>query len=386
MASKYSYGFINADNITSGPYLSTAVKVTASRAYEDTKDVVVAFNIYLGFGSTSNSSSYTQGAINALCWTGSSSYDSAPATTKVSASINPSGTKWARTSSTWARLVVSDGLNQYGYATVKSATVKFTISNWTSGSKTFYFYVTGCDSSKGQSVTVSCPEYYTAPAVYMTSESQTVSPGSSVTLSWRGSNGSNNPISNYTLYYDGTSVYSGTGTSYTVSAPDPNSSKEAYVVAKGKNYSSATSTKITISTSDYGTPSVVLNTMSKSVNVGALVKIEWTGTDGESNPIASYSVYLDGTEMYRGLNTSWETRLSGVEHGYVIYVVAHGQYGNKDATSDSITITARPFMWVSVSGAWKPVRMIYVKSNGVWKDVDYDNPVAARVTNGWRNV
>lgn len=261
--------YLNKDNFTEGSTLACAVKITASRASASSKSVTITCESHLGFGSYADGTSYEGGTIYADCWYGGDTW--ATRTGGSYATVSTGG--WYFTDGgTWSRLTTSDSnLTQYAYTPHKHNTFSFTISNWTSGAKTFYYLVEGPNVSPTLSVSLSCPTYYTSPSVSLSTASQSVKPGSSVVISWSGTNGTNNKISGYKLYYGGSNVYSGTAKTYTVTAPTVGASKDAYVTATGA-YSNATSSTITITSEPY----------------------MWVGVGGAWKPVESVYILVNG--------------------------------------------------------------------------------------------
>lgn len=377
-----TYAYINADNFTSGSYLACAVKITATRASSSSKNVTIKCESHLGFGSYADSTSHEGGTIYADLWYGGSTWASRTAGAYATVSTG----SWSYSGS-WSRLSSDDSkLTQYAYTPHKSNTFSFTVTNWTSGSSIkLYYDVEGPNSHTIQNVNIACPDYYTNASVSMTTESQTVNPGGTIKLQWSGTNGTNNSISKYYLYYGGTNVYSGTSTSYTVDVPAANSSKKAYVKATA-TYNTPSSSEITITTRDYGTPTATISTSSQTLKSDQTLTISWSGSAGTSNPISKYQLYYNGSKVYEGTSTSFTVNAPPVDSSYKAYVNAVGTYGNKVGKSSEITITTAPYMWVMVSGVWKSVQSVYICVNGEWKQEDPSNPIGVRIGDAWKEV
>lgn len=128
------------------PYLAGAEMWVASRASSTTSTVTVTCTYGYGFGTGSNSSSSTGYTVTATISGG------------MSASATISSGTWKRTGST-AKTLVS-GISQTGYETLKTGTISKSISNWTSGSKTFTMTITQASGeSTSHTVTLTCPAY-----------------------------------------------------------------------------------------------------------------------------------------------------------------------------------------------------------------------------------
>lgn len=386
MAVKKSYVAINQDDITSGPYLSTAILFTASRASETTKDVTITCDAYFGFGGTSDIrySTISNGVI-AWFWTGNSNYDSAQY--KNHKTVVASGVKWERTSSTWGRITTADAwLTQKGYPDYKSATgFSVTVKNWTSGSKTVYFQTSGPDTNAVLSATLPCPDYYTAPTAKMDTESQTIDPDSTIRIEWTGTGGTNNPIDYYNFFINGNRQFSTEDDYYDMPAPAANTSVTVKVSAIGANYSYGWSGEITITVRDYGTPTVSISTRDQELKPDSSLLVEWVGTPGLANPIEKYELYYNQIKVYEGTDVSYELEAPPVDSRYNVNVRAVGKNGNKVGQAD-IYLQTKPYVWVVVNGLWKSVQSIYIFTDNEWKNVDASEPMGIKVQTDWKGV
>lgn len=371
--------YTGSSDYSSGPYLSTYAAFTASRASGTDTKVTISCSFTLAFGTSANS--YSKQGVGY-------GYDIA-FTEGISTgytTVDSTSTSWECNGSS-----VSLGGGYSGKGPKKDAvSISGSISSWTSGAK--YFTVTIYEtSSSGRTakgtfrVSLGCPTYYTNASVSMTTKTQTVNPGGNIKFEWSGSNGTNNKISKYTLYYNGTAYDCGTDTSKTLPVPPATKAYNAYVKATA-TYTSPTSGTITITTNDYGTPTVVLNTPSQTIKPGETLTISWTGTQGTANPISRYIVYMDEDTIYEGTGTSVTVSAPTSADEYYILVNVYGTYGNKQSSSELVTITVAPYMWVGVDSAWKPVQSIYIIVNGVWKDVDPDDPLDLEIGTDWKGV
>lgn len=371
--------YTGSSDYSSGPYLSTYAVFTASRASGTATKVTISCSFTLAFGTSANS--YSKQGVGY-------GYDIA-FTEGISTgytTVDSTSTSWECNGSS-----VSLGGGYSGKGPKKDAvSISGSISSWTSGAK--YFTVTIYEtSSSGRTakgtfrVSLGCPTYYTNASVSMTTKTQTVNPGGTIKFEWSGSNGTNNKISKYTLYYNGTAYDCGTDTSKTLAVPPATKAYSAYVKATA-TYNNPSSGTITITTNDYGTPTATLSTATQTLKPDQKLKIQWSGTDGTSNPISSYQLYYNGNKVYDGTDTSFTVDVPPVGSSYSVYVKALGQYGSKVGTSSTITITTAPYLWVGVGGAWKSVQSVYIIVNGVWKDVDPDDPLSLEVGTTWKGV
>lgn len=364
-------------NFAKSPYLSCVVFVDAYRDSYSDKSVKVEASLYLGFGTSADSSSYS----------GSGEYITMQLTGGVTSSavtVKPSSEVWTCNGES-VKLVST--VNVYGKGPTRpNKKVSGTLSNWTSGEKTFTvtIYSSGYGNSTF-SVTLAPPTYYTNAKVSMTTKSTTVNPGTDLTIKWSGTDGTNNKITKYVLYYNGSKVYSGTGTSYTVDAPPATKKYEAYVQATAAHNSPKSST-ITITTNDYGTPTAMITSGNKTVKPETKITISWAGSNGTSNPISKFQLYYNDTKVYEGTASSYSVSAPPVGSTYKAYVKAVGKYGSKVGTSSSVSIKSEAYAWVAVNGVWKSVQAIYVGVNGEWKMMDPDSPISVGVNESWKGV
>lgn len=375
--------YINKDDFTTGSYLACAVRIIASRSSSSSTKVTITCESHLGFGSHSDNTSHEELGVTARCWYGSSSWDSR--SVGADATVASYGVDWKRSDGgVWTALSSTSGLTQKAYTPHKHNTFSFELSNWTKSSITIYYDVIGPNTHTKQSVSISCPDYYTNASVSMTTKTQTVNPGDNITFVWSGSAGTNNSISKYYLYYNGTAYDCSTNTSKTLPAPPANTTYSAYVKAKAA-YNEPTSSTINITTRDYGTPTASISTSSQTLKPDTTLSINWSGSAGTANPISKYQLYYNDQKIYEGASTSYEIEAPPVDSSYIVYVNAVGTYGNKIGKSSDITISTAPYMWLMVSGVWKSVQSVYIYDDE-WKEVDASDPLDVGVDNIWKGV
>lgn len=291
MAYDTTYAYVNEDNITSSPYLAWAVRITAERSSSSSKGVTISAKFYVGFGSGSNSSSYT--AYPVYCRiSGGGHVDSVQ--------INSSGTNWKRTSNSYERLTTAyTNLTQKGYDRVKSVTASMDYNTWTGGTQTVTISLIHNGSTVHEkSVTLTCPDYGSSSGgesgggtvtIGVNSIStvsinpSSVEVGEAFTISGTASVGSNNSISGYRILRGSTTEasWSSTSTSFTrsLTAPTTTGTYTYYVSAKsGKNnaWSFSKSVKLTV-TKKVVNPVTIKNYTSAVEAGGGLVYLSVTG-------------------------------------------------------------------------------------------------------------
>lgn len=375
--------YINANNFTEGSYMACAVKITASRASGTSKKVTITCDSYLGFGSYADYRSQEGGTIYADLWYGGETW----ATRTGGSYATVSTGDWAyNDGGTWSRLTTSDSnLTQYAYTPHKHNTFSFTISDWTSSSKYFYYDVEGPYSHTVQRVSLACPTYYTNATVTMSTQTQTVNPDETIRIQWTATSGTNNAITGYTLYYNGTAYDCKTNKYKDLPVPPANKTYEVYVKASAPHNTPTTST-IKITTRDYGVPTATLSTTSQTLKPDTLLTVNWSGEAGLSNPVSKYQLYYNGTKVYEGMSTSYQIEAPPVDTSYIVYVNAVGTNGGKVGKSEEININTTPYMWVMLYGLWKSVQSVYIYINGEWKNVDASAPIGVAIENQWKSV
>lgn len=142
---------------TKGPYLAGAAKWTASRASNTATSVTVTCQLYLGFGEYSVVGSGTALLMASNITDGTN--------TSSTVTINAEGNSWYRSSSSTNQQLVS-GISQYAYTPHKNVTMSITVSNWTSGNKTFTCYINNAGEWTSHSVTMATPTYQAADITY----------------------------------------------------------------------------------------------------------------------------------------------------------------------------------------------------------------------------
>ena len=142
---------------TYSPYLAGAAKWTASRASNTATSVTVTCQLYLGFGTYSAVGSGTAQLMESNITDGT--------TTSSTVNINAVGNSWYRSSSDTNQQLVS-GIAQYAYTPHKHVTMSMTVSNWTSGNKTFTCRINNEGVWTSHSVTMSTPTYQATDITY----------------------------------------------------------------------------------------------------------------------------------------------------------------------------------------------------------------------------
>lgn len=256
--------------------------------------------------------------------------------------------------------------------------------NGTAAGGTLNFYPTMGGSAKrvlGFRVTYELS--YTPASIWGLSASVSNSgTGQDVTLSWSASNGTNNAISRYDVYWcpgstfnwstaSGTSVYTN---SCTISGLARGQTYCFYVIAiapygdVGSN--TTTATIVSISNPSVGKPSIWRS--------GSTLYVSWSGSNGSYNPIQYYylTIYNSAWSAVFSQNVGGATSYSlTVPRGtsYIAYVTAVGQYSNGDSPDSGWcevpSITAPTVNSVSLSRSANTLYASWSASNGV------DNPI-----------
>lgn len=181
--------------------------------------------------------------------------------------------------------------------------------------------------------------------------------GTNVTLAWSGAGaGTNNPITGYHIYRDGTYYAATTGTSYSVPAHGTAGNSYTYTVyTLGTYANSGASTGRTVYT--YGAPTAPTSVSVSDSNpdAGTNVTLSWSGAGaGSYNVIAGYQVYratyADGTYTYLGevSTTSTSGNLQVTSHttmgsAYYYKVYTIGARSNSAISTAYATVTSKVY-------------------------------------------
>ncbi len=154
MAYSTSSAYTGSNEFSSGPYLACLAIVNASRASANSTSVSISGTFYLGFGSTTAYSGSTQGTGYANSATLSGNGVSSSVTVKSSSSTwTCAGGSAVKFNSNYSYTGKKPHLSSSGWSG--------TVSNWTSGNKSFTITVyENSTSLKTFTVTLACPTYY----------------------------------------------------------------------------------------------------------------------------------------------------------------------------------------------------------------------------------
>lgn len=154
MAYSTSSAYTGSNEFSSGPYLACLAIVNASRASASSTSVSISGTFYLGFGSTSAYSGSTQGTGYVNSATLSGNGVSSSVTVKSSSSTwTCEGGSAVKFNSSYSYTGKKPHLSSSGWSG--------TVSNWTSGNKSFTITVyENSTSLKTFTITLACPTYY----------------------------------------------------------------------------------------------------------------------------------------------------------------------------------------------------------------------------------
>ena len=180
MAYSTSSAYTGSNEFSSGPYLACLAIVNASRASANSTSVSISGTFYLGFGSTTAYSGSTQGTGYANSATLSGNGVSSSVTVKSSSSTwTCAGGSAVKFNSNYTYTGKKPHLSSSGWSG--------TISNWTSGNKSFTITVyENSTSLKTFTVTLACPTYY---------------PTVTISYNGNGNNSTDSTMSNTTYTY-----------------------------------------------------------------------------------------------------------------------------------------------------------------------------------------
>ena len=185
-------------------------------------------------------------------------------------------------------------------------------------------------------------------------DSQYRTPGASMTLSWSGTDGTNNAISKYEVYRDETKLGETTETSYAVAAhATAGSSYNFQVKAIGALMDGDLSSSIYVySFSAPSAPSVSVD--NASPDAGSVTILRWSGAQsGSFNPIAGYRIMRAesengaysqlGNDLQASVSSATVTAPSVMGSAYYYKVMTLGTYSNSDMNLLFATVTAKVY-------------------------------------------
>lgn len=236
----------------------------------------------------------------------------------------------------------------------------------TSGASYYYKVLTvgtvsGYSSDQStQYATLTCS--YSAPTKVTSitiggSSSTYATSGSNVTLAWSGATaGTNNAITGYVVYQNGTEYKTTTGTSISVPAHATAGSSYTYtVVTKGTHSNSGASSGVTVYTYSAPTAPTDISVSNDTPNADESVTLSWSGAAaGSYNLITGYHIYrsdsADGSYSYLTAVETAATSSScsvtapstmGTSYYYKVYTI--GSRSNSTISSAYASVTTKTY-------------------------------------------
>lgn len=344
MGSKYYYKVATLDTIDGSQYLSTVYATLTAKTYTacsaPTTVSISATNVAPGASVTLSWSGAGAGTNNAI-----TGYQIYRATSSGGTySLLTTVTSTATSGSTTVSAPTSSGSSYY-YKVLTAGTK----SGYNSGQSSAYGTLT---------CTYTAP---TAPTVTIDGGTSAYAlSGATVTLAWSGAAaGTNNAITGYNIYQDGTLYVEGlasTVTSRAVAVHSTAGGSHSYtVVAVGAYSNSASSSARVVYTYSNPTAATSVSVSSSLPDSGTDVTLSWSGAGtGSYNAIASYKVYraTSASGSYSLLTTITSTAVSGsctvtapsaMGSSYYYKVETVGARSSSGMSSVYATVTAQTY-------------------------------------------
>jgi len=216
-----------------------------------------------------------------------------------------------------------DGINVYNGASTSCNITSLTASS----SHSYYVQATNSGGTSSNSNTINLtlnPDAPTAPVANVATDITTTS----FTANWASSANA----SSYTLYVNGTSVYTGTNTSFNKTGLTAGSSNSYYVTATNVTGTSANSNTVdvnTVSSAPVASSATNISNTSFTAN--------WATVTGAT----SYKLFVDGINVYTGASTSCNVTGLTASSSHSYYVQAINS-GGTSSNSNTVNLTLNP--------------------------------------------
>jgi len=339
---------INVSTIPNAPVATSATGITSSSFIANWGTVTGATSYTLYVDETSvYTGTATSANITALTAASSHSYyviasnvggDSANSNT-INVTLNPNApsapvasdaTEITTTSFTanWETVTDADSYKLYvdGVNVYNGTDLTYTKTGLSAAtSHTYYVKAINVGGNSSNSNTINVSTITNAPVA----TSATGVTASSFIANW----GTVTGATSYTLYVDGTSVYTGTSTSCNVTYLEINTSYTYYVVASNAGGDSANSNTINALTA----PDAPV--ISSETNI---TNSSFTAHWGAVTGATGYKLYVDGINVYTGASTSCNVTGLAAGTSYTYYVTATNAGGGYSDDSDSVDVLLVP--------------------------------------------
>jgi len=199
-------------------------------------------------------------------------------------------------------------------------------------SSTHSYYVQAINSggTSANSSTINVTLNPDAPTAPVASAATTVAT-TSFTANW----GASTNATSYTLFVNGTSVYTGTSRSVNVTSLTAGTAYTYYVQASNVTGTSSNSNSINVTTVP------VAPTANTATNI---TSTSFTASWGSITGATSYNLFVDGTSVYTGTNLNYGVTglSSGITHTYYVQAINSGGSSASSTTINALTIPSAP--------------------------------------------
>jgi len=324
-----------ATDITTTSFTANWATVSGATSYKLFIDDVEAYSgTNLNFSKTGLSSgtthTYYVQAIN-ISGTGSNSntvdvstISSAPVASDATNISNTTFTaNWSSVTGATGYKLFVDGINVYSGVSTSCNITSLTASS----SHSYYIQATNSGGTSVNSNTINLtlnPDAPTAPVANVATDITTTS----FTANWA----SSSTATSYTLYVNGTSVYTGSNTSFSKTGLTAGSSNTYYVTATNVTGTSANSNTVDVTT----VSSAPVASSATNISNTAFTA-NWATVTGAT----SYKLFVDGINVYTGASSSCNITSLTASSSHSYYVQATNS-GGTSVNSNTVNLTLNP--------------------------------------------
>jgi len=327
-----------ATNITNTSFTANWETVTGATGY---KLFVDGINVYTGSSTSCNVTSLTASSSHSYYVQAINSGGASSNSNTVNLTLNPDTptapvanvatnitdtsftANWASSTTATSYTLFVDGTSVYTGSSTSCNITGLTASS----AHSYYVQANNVTGTSSNSNTINLTLNPATPLAPVASAATSIAT-TSFTANWA----SSATATSYTLYVNGTSVYTGSATSFSKTGLTAGTAYTYYVTATNVTGTSSNSNTINV------------NTVASAPTASAatsITTISFTANWGTATGASSYNLFVDGTSVYTGTSTSANITglTAGTAHNY--YVTAINS-GGTSANSNTINVTTVP--------------------------------------------
>jgi len=364
---------VNVSTVSSAPVASAATNITTTSftANWGTVTGAITYNlfvdgvsVYNGSSTSTNITGLTAGTAHSYYVQAVNSGGTSPSSTTInvstvaSAPVASAATSITDTSFTanWATVSGATSYNLYIDSTLaySGSNLSFNKTGLTASSAhSYYVQAVNSGGTSANSGTINVTLNPATPLAPVASAATSITT-TSFTANWASSANA----SSYTLYVNGTSVYTGSSTSANITSLTAGTAYNYYVTATNITGTSPSSTTINVNT----VPSAPVATTATSIG-----STGFTANWGSVTGATTYKLYVDGTNVYTGTALTYAVTgmSSATTHNYYVTAINSGGTSANSNTISPLTLPVAPVAnaasgmttvaytanWSSVTGA-----------------------------------